>query len=59
MKENEVPHKLRRLKDELRQAMLLLPLYEQGEQEDKTTDCMNRVCSLLFKDKIYPEIWDD
>ena len=56
MKENEVLHKLRRLKDELRQAMLLLPLYEQGKQEDKTTDCMNRVCSLLFKDKIYPEI---
>ena len=59
MKENKVVHKLKRLKDELCQAMLLLPLYERGEREDKTADSMNRVCSLLFKDMVYPEIWDE
>ncbi|RLI52571.1 MAG: hypothetical protein DRP09_17635, partial [Candidatus Thorarchaeota archaeon] len=59
MDENEVVYKLKRLKDELRRAMLLLPLYERGERADKTVDSMNRVCSLLFKDMVYPEIWDE
>ena len=59
MKENEVVHKLKRIRDELNRAMLLLPLYERAEKEDEMDHSFNRLCSLLFRHRLYPEIWDE
>jgi hypothetical protein len=59
MKENEVVHKLKRIRDELNRAMLLLPLYERAEKEDEMNRSFNRLCSPLFRDRLYPEIWDE
>ena len=59
MNENEVVYKLKRLNDELRLAMLLLPLYEQGEKKDEMNHAFNRVCSSIFRENLYPDIWDE
>ena len=59
MNENEVVYKLKRLNDELRLAMLLLPLYEQGKKKDEMNHAFNRVCSFIFRENLYPDIWDE
>lgn len=59
MQDNDFTNKLKRLKKILREALLLLPLFQKGEREAELGDYFNRCCKLLFSDDFYESIWDE
>lgn len=59
MENNDFTSRLKRLKNTLRGALLLLPVLQIKEREAELDNCFNRACRLLFTDDFYEKIWDE
>lgn len=59
IQDNDFTNKLKRLKKILREALLLLPVFQKGEGKAELGDYFNRCCKLLFSDDFYESIWDE
>jgi ribonuclease HIII len=51
--------RLKRLKELLREAFILLPAYERGQSTQQVDDLFQNICKLVFTDDFHLHIWDE
>ncbi len=51
--------RLKRLKGLLREAFILLPPFEKGQETQKIDELFQNICNLIFTDDFYIHLWDE
>lgn len=56
---NEHIERLKRLKGLLREALILLPTFEKGQETHRVDELFQDICNLVFTDDFYLYLWDE